>query len=260
MSKLQSYWVRRITEEENHIKQREILLAKGIRAAEAELQKEYLAAANSLLRDIELAYQKFLLDPTSNNIYTFNRYYELLNDLNEQLTSLSQKEISLLSTKFVEMYEKSSTLVGKEIGFSNAINTQAAMEVVNRVWVNDGLNWSDRIWKHKDLLVESLRQTIVEAAGAGRSADELTKQLMSKMSIGFNEANRLARTELAHIQTQATLDTYKAAGVEQFEWMTASNCCDDCQALDKQRFNVDDFGHMPPLHPNCLCTIVAVVD
>ena len=68
---------------------------------------------------------------------------------------------------------------------------------------------------------------------------------------------RLVRTEMVRVQTQAQIDSYKANGWEEFEFLaygTAS--CEICNALNKKHFKISDCKpaeNAPPMHPNCRC-------
>lgn len=76
----------------------------------------------------------------------------------------------------------------------------------------------------------------------------------------YRNAKRLIRTESAHVQTMAAIDRYKEAGVAYVTFMTAEGCCEDCEALDGKLIPIDDNSQIPPLHPNCKCTLVPVLD
>lgn len=83
---------------------------------------------------------------------------------------------------------------------------------------------------------------------------------MSAFSASYNNAKRLAITELAHIATQSTIDGYRKMGVSRYKVITEKDCCDVCNALSNKVFDVnDDSGLVPDnSHPSCRCSIIAI--
>jgi SPP1 gp7 family putative phage head morphogenesis protein len=72
-------------------------------------------------------------------------------------------------------------------------------------------------------------------------------------------ARRIARTETQEAVNAGVMDGYRAHEVEKVEWLAAEGCCPKCQALDGRVFSIDSGVHAP-LHPNCRCTTIPVID
>lgn len=86
-----------------------------------------------------------------------------------------------------------------------------------------------------------------------------------------DRAETIARTESVAIENQAKIEAWDIAinagdipqDSEQ-EWVTSTDCCDDCAELDGERVEVGGsfksakYGTVfsPPLHPRCYCTLV----
>ncbi len=106
---------------------------------------------------------------------------------------------------------------------------------------------------------------------------------MKEFGSGFNDANRLVRTELSHVQNRSTLDSYKDAGIERYEYRSATNVnmnvqksriargkqkkptvvCEFCSELDGKIFLLSEAQegvNFPPGHPYCRCSIRAVIE
>ena len=84
---------------------------------------------------------------------------------------------------------------------------------------------------------------------------------MEKFNVNYRRAETLVRTEMAHIETQAARDRYKNYGVDKVKVLvdTDSRTCDVCAKLEGKEFDIN--AKMPiPVHPNCRCCIVPVVD
>lgn len=253
MSKLHSYWQNRILFE----KKKQQLLDNDLATVQKLLKSHYQQLSLKIINELNIAYEKYQLDNSMTNVYYFNGYWELLNSINDELTKLGVITESAIGESLKKCYEETAKLTTKQFGF-NRVNPIATQEIINRVWLPDGKNWSDRIWTNKNALVESLREGLIECATAGRSSEELTKLLMARFNTSYSQSSRLAITELAHIQIQSSLDTYKENGIEQVEWYTAHGCCDGCGELDGKRFDVNS-SELPPLHPNCRCTVLPII-
>ena len=83
---------------------------------------------------------------------------------------------------------------------------------------------------------------------------------MKDFSVSYGRAKTLANTELAHCSTMSTLDGYIQMGVTKYKVVVEKDCCDVCNDLSNQVFDItDDSGLVPDnSHPNCRCSIVAV--
>ena len=85
-----------------------------------------------------------------------------------------------------------------------------------------------------------------------------------------SQARVIARTEGAHVWETTNFNALHLNGVEQVDWLTAVGpaigtttepVCPDClRRAAAGPYPTDDVGEIPPLHPQCRCTIVAVYD
>lgn len=93
----------------------------------------------------------------------------------------------------------------------------------------------------------------------GSNPEELTQLIKKDFNTSYSRADSLVRTELSHIYNTAALERYREAGCAGFEWVTAGDerTCAECADMNHHIFS---FGEdAPPLHPNCLCTIIPVI-
>lgn len=104
----------------------------------------------------------------------------------------------------------------------------------------------------------------MECVTRGVPKDEVVKDIMNRYNVSFHQAETLVRTELSHIQTQAAVDRYIAAGCEKYEILTADDPCDEaCIDANGKQYYFKDMvvgENMPPFHPNCRCTIVPILN
>lgn len=243
------YW------KERGAKARIQLLDKTIENMERELATTYRGVSSTIIAELKALY---LEAETLNDLYRYNRYYEILNQIDALLTELTGKQEVYISKELTKLYESNRDVLKIEIGAVGA--AKVAKNTVERAvfsaWCADGMVWSDRIWKNKTLLRTALEKTMVEMVGAGKSVDYATKELMGVMNVGYNNAVRIIRTESAHVQNVSTADLYKEVGIEKYQILTEDDCCDECEELAQHTYRVDDI--VIPAHPNCRCCMVAV--
>lgn len=114
------------------------------------------------------------------------------------------------------------------------------------------------------MLQYHLMKGLVESAAVGKPSEELKKTLMETFNVSYNEASRLVRTELSYIYNRSTWDKYKEAGIKQYRFLTAEDerTCEECSSLNNKVIDLDKAKvgkNYPPIHPNCRCTILAVI-
>lgn len=261
------YWVER---------NRDLLYNQQLGVAERQLADEYIRCLEKTKIDLELLYQQIISDNVNgreviaSDLYKYNRYYELINHLQENLSALGIKENEIYDERLTKMYLNNSQLTTIELdkpflnnAFSPIVDESRIKTAINAVWCNDGMNWSERVWRNKAFLTERIKQGLVDCVARGASKDDLVKQLMKDFNVGFNQADRIARTELSHIQNKATVDKYAEAGVKYYQYYATKDdktCDEECGELDGKIFPVDDTEHLPPQHPNCRCTVLAVLE
>ena len=183
----------------------------------------------------------------------------ILNDLWKRGVEQMKEE---LGEGFVEGYYKKSYDLQSRAGFYNEIakiDASAVEDAVSYPW--SGAMFSDRLWQSKQALVFNTREIITQGLIQGKSVGIMASAISSRMGQSYKNAERLIRTETAHIHAEADRRAYKEAGVAEYEYMAAVNerTCDTCGALDGRRFKVDDAEpgvNYPPIHPNCRCTTV----
>lgn len=241
---------------------------KSTKAIEEQLKKYYGRAMQRTIADFEATYNKLLATmgkeqtPTPADLYKLDTYWKMQGQLKNELQRLGDKQIWLMSkefeTNFFEIYY--SFKWESQSAFST-LDTKAAQQLINSIWVADGKSWSQRIWENTSLLVDTLNDELINCVATGKPAASLKKALMEKFNVSFNRADSLARTELAHIQTEAAKKRYEDYGIEQVEvWADEDERrCEVCGKLHQTKYFVG--AALPiPAHPRCRCCIVPVVD
>ena len=114
--------------------------------------------------------------------------------------------------------------------------------------------FSDRIWANKADMMDKLHGSIVDAMKGDVTIDKIGRQIRDRFNVTAYESQRLINTENARVQTQASYEVGKAAGVERrmFSATLDNKTSPECAEADGKVFGIDeDSGLEIPLHPNC---------
>lgn len=144
-------------------------------------------------------------------------------------------------------------------------NSQTAQNIVNASFHN--ATFSNRIWMHQDLLKADLDKLLQQGLIQGKNPRVLAKELEKRFAVTSTNAERLMRTELARVQTDAQVQSFIKNGFDEYTFNALQNAlapaCDLCQPLDGKHFKIADMvigENAPPIHPNCRCAISAYMD
>ncbi len=171
----------------------------------------------------------------------------------------------ILKGRTMDELERQAGILGKTIR-NNAAKAHA---IVNGSFHSG--TFSDRIWQYQDLMRQDLGRLLQQGLIQGKGARALTKDLrkyligenMAKMGGATYCVERLMRTELARVQTEAQKQSYIENGVDYYVFKVNGGCCAICQGLSGKRFKVEKMmpgENAAPLHPHCRCSTTAYVD
>lgn len=147
-------------------------------------------------------------------------------------------------------------------------NAKLADTIVNASFKN--ATFSDRLWMYHDQMKADLSKLLQSGMIQGKNSRQLAKDLRKyyygpeylkngKKGAVYN-TERLMRTELARVQTEAQKQAYIKEGTEEYKFMALGDACDICMAINGKSFKVKDMmpgENAPPLHPHCRCTTVS---
>lgn len=120
-------------------------------------------------------------------------------------------------------------------------------------------------------LMANIHTEIVSGVISGESLDKVARNIGKYIDDPEEFANAgktvfktaqtrvrvIVRTETMRAYNQGCIHTYKELGVKQVKWIVTDGC-DICNQYKNKIFNIDDLPDLP-VHPNCKCTIVAVI-
>ena len=269
---MSKYWQNRQVEQRD----------KAYKKSQKEFDKQLAKYYKTTIKDLEILITDLYLDilnsdgePTLNELYKFNRFYKLRQYMSQKLNFLNEFAISQLITEIDNLYKHTSKIVIDNL-FINEPNKEQVDTVLKELWDANTKNWSKNVWckdgkdieqrvaQNMNKLQKTIERGIVDCVARGASKDELVKTLVDRFNVSFNEANRLARTELTYVQNQATMDSYKKANVEEYEYLSAKDnrVSPICLEQNGKKYKVSEAivgVNYPPLHANCRCTTIAVI-
>lgn len=224
--------------------------------------KEYIRKGASL--DPQWAKQ---LEQASVRVH-ISRLEALKVQMQQQVEQLHGHELDALDKVardiYTDGYYRTAFEVAKGSGVSAtfaALDTNKIDKVISNPWAPDGSNFSKRIWKKRSTLVNDLHTLLTQNIIKGDSPDKLIKLIARKFDVSKHQAGRLIMTESAYFNSVAQADSFKAVGVEKYEFVATldTRTSEICEEMDGKVFKMSEREvgvNAPPLHCNCRSTTV----
>ena len=153
---------------------------------------------------------------------------------------------------------------GIGMGFNVArLDEKLIRQVLAHPWSEK--HFSEAVWGACDHLAALAKREITLGFIQGSSVQKMAKAIDDVMDKGRYSAERLVRTECKYFANQGELMGYKENGIKRYRFIggTEGGGSCTCAELNGQVFNVEDAVagiNYPPIHPNCLCIVVADFD
>ncbi len=143
--------------------------------------------------------------------------------------------------------------VGSQI---QALNKAKVESIIRNPWAVDEQNFSDRIWKDKKRLINTVHQSLTKMCITGDSPDIAIKEIQTTMNTTKRNASRLVMTESAVFANKARKECMENLGVQEFEVIETLDeiTCPKCGSMDGKHFPMSEYVvgvTAPPFHPNC---------
>lgn len=162
------------------------------------------------------------------------------------------------------VYRDTFIEVTKDLGINAIVSRDKIKTVLDRPW--SGANFSERLWSNTDKLAQTVKQEIVNGMIQGINLQTMTKRVSERFETAKKkDVERLLRTEVNYTLNQATLDGYKEAGIEKYEFSATldSRTSQICSELHGEVFEIKKIAvglNYPPMHPRCRSTTIPIVD
>ena len=166
----------------------------------------------------------------------------------------------ILRGRTEEELERQAGILGKTI----RNNARMAEVIPNASFHN--ATFSDRIWMYQELLKSDLSKLLQSGLIQGKNPRLLARELQKKFGESEYNSERLMRTELARVQTEAQKQSFERNGFKQYTFIVNGGCCPLCEDVAKKNgghYYIKDMmpgENAPPMHPNCRCSTAAYED
>lgn len=125
----------------------------------------------------------------------------------------------------------------------------------------NGADFSTRLWKQKDHMLQQLTESITTMLIQGKNPSMLSKDFAKKFSTKKYEAYRLLHTEGSFIMEQATIRGYEEDEVKKYQILATLDhkTSDICRGEDGKVYDTDKAVtgvNYPPFHIFCRTTTV----
>ena len=226
---------------------------------------DYMKEYNKLLKTAPLDAQKLYLEiETLSAKSRMSHLDSLRTQINMELIKVSSDVESATKKTLTSIYRDTYTEVTKDLGINVIVSPEKIKTVLDRPW--SGANFSERLWTNTDKLAQTVKQEIVNGMIQGINLKTMTKRVSERFETAKkNDVERLLRTEVNYTLNQATLDGYKEAGIEKYEFSATldSRTSQICSELHGEVFEIKKIAvglNYPPMHPRCRSTTIPIID
>lgn len=177
-----------------------------------------------------------------------------------EIIQAGEKIKGKVTDTLADVYEDTYTSFVEDLNFKKGVISSSTIKMaLEQEWSGD--NYSSRIWSNIDNLAKAIKNEVIVGLNRGINYRTMSQNIAKKFDTSYKNAERLVRTETAHIQNQATLMGYKDSGVVKYEFLAVldSRTSHTCASLNGEVFkteNAMEGENYPPMHPNCRSTTV----
>lgn len=219
----------------------------------------YQQASKDIKDELFDAYLKVSSEkPLISDFYRYNNLQKIEKQITDSIMQIGSKELD-----YTKQSLQQATLIGSQAAHdvlnTNVLNKSAIDELIKRPWHD--ANFSDRIWKNKLQLINSLKSELTNGIIQGKSIYSVANDVDNRIDVGRSQTQRLVRTEYMHALNQGQIESYRSKGYNKLKWVATmdSKTSKECRKRNGKEYDIDDLPDIPA-HPNCRCTLVPVID
>lgn len=168
---------------------------------------------------------------------------------------------ALLDKKALEELRRQAGILGKGVDGQEEL----AKHIVNASFKN--ATYSERLWNDIDALRQRINIQVQRSLIRGLNPVEIARGFLPELKSDVQKTRyateRLARTEMSRVLTDAQMESFKKNGYDEYTIICEATACRLCQPYDGEHFKIADMEvalNAPPFHPNCLCSTAAYMD
>lgn len=186
----------------------------------------------------------------------------------EELTKLEEKRLSeLLGNVYQDAFYRDAYETQRMIGnFSKVgVSYEQINQVIHTPWASDEIDFSQRIWKRRNNLINALQRELTQSFIAQDGIDVVSNKIARRFDVTYNNARRLVETETAYACERANKDVLDDLGVEKYQILAVLDTRTSavCQDMDLKVFDMKDYRigvNAPPFHVYCRTTTMPYID
>lgn len=169
-----------------------------------------------------------------------------------------------------ELLEKSVTKsynIAHTLKRDPSLRDKKLYKILEQPW--SGANYSANIWNNRDKLAGIAQNEITKGIYQGKSAKKISKNISERLDASMKDIERVVRTESKHARNEASAQAYIDMGYEWYmfsshtEGKSSERTCERCREINEEKYRFDKRvvgENFPPLHPNCRCTIIPIMN
>lgn len=194
-------------------------------------------------------------EPLISDFYRKNHLQQIEKQIEKTVLAIGKKEELYTKGRIKHGISLGTRTVSEVLG-TPLLNQRAIDELIKRPWAEG--DFSSRIWDNKAQLIANMKSELTAGIVKGDGIYKVADRLDARMNVGRSDTQRLVRTEYMHALNAGQIETYKANGVKQVEWVaTMDNAgCDTCKSRNHKVYDIDKIPH---IHPNCRCTTIPYI-
>ena len=226
---------------------------------------DYMAEYNKLLKTAPLEAKKLYLEIETLAARSRMSHLDSLKaQVDIEMVKLIFGVEDSAKNALTSVYRDTFIEVTEDLGINAIVSRDKIKAVLDRPW--SGANFSERLWSNTDKLAQTVKQEIVNGMIQGINLQTMTKRVSERFETAKkNDVERLLRTEVNYTLNQATLDGYKEAGIEKYEFNATldSRTSQICSELHGEVFEIKKIAvglNYPPMHPRCRSTTIPIID
>ena len=229
--------------------------AFGAKAKKYVEEKDFTPKANQELRlyNATMRINRLELLKANIGLEMIDGFNDLEKELDQGLTKRTEDEL-----------KRQEDILRREAGILNTTvfdNAKTVQTIVNASFNN--ATWSERIWGNQTQLKNELSSLLTQGLIQGKNPITLAPAIERLFGVSRRAAERLMVTEMARVQTDAQMESYKRNDIDQYVFISVDTACSHCMALNDNHYSVKDMmpgENAPPIHPNCRCSTAAYID
>ena len=188
---------------------------------------------------------------------------EIHDAISDELNQLNKEEKQMVEDALIDAYKDTYKETGDMLGLKKDWSILRPEFVKQAVETPiNGTRFSMSIWQQTNELANRIHDDVLDIVRNGTRYNEVARRIKDDFGVKAYQSKRLVNTELAKVVNAAQMEVYRNSGFVDTVLYTATlegNTCEKCGNLDGQQFKLDDAPEIP-MHPNCRCCLIPVVD